>query len=872
MTVKMSSFGKKVLDDLYVHKDYLSQLTQDSHTHELIQVALQLMAEQDLVFCNVVKINLQRERLSFLQYLDFDDEPFPTLNASWAVDPRNKSVTFRSYSNSLNPPILHRKELLVPQDHPLQNSWSATTKIAEDIGLFSTSSAIGFKENWKRLIEQKGFRLEGTSFTPIGNQIDIESEPTRFLGQSQVNRHLTALSRNNLSAPIQLLISHGLINQEISVFDYGCGRGDDLRGLNEIGVKCAGWDPHYANDSALVPSDIVNLGFVVNVIEDSVERSVAIQNAFSLAKTALVVSVMLMNSDRPGKPYLDGFLTSRNTFQKYFSQEQLKEYLKDLLDQDPVMIGPGIALIFKDQDVEQRFLLNRYRSSNVARRLLTARINPRAKPRQISERIKVSRVSKAEREFIELRTLLDEIWALSLDLGRFPEAHEIPKISDVLETISLSRAYRLIRTHYDMSLLEQAAETRSDEIKLFIASLQFGKQEPYRQLEPKLRFDIRYFFGDFKTATNAALKLLLDSGKTENILEACKVAAADGIGWLDQEHSLQLHISMVERLPVVLRAYISCGLLLWDNISSIQLIKIHIVSGKLTLLHYGDFDTHPIPLLLKRIKVNIRKLDYDVFDYQLPQYPPSPLLFKSRYMHEDMPGYAEQSSFDESLEATQVLDKFEFHPTREQIEVALEEMRFEIVEGKLVRSTKIPPLDQLCGTNFSFRQLIECGETRERLGLQNRPSSAATYNALHDLSKNILDPVINYFGSIRLTYGFCSSELALKIEGRIAPKLDQHASHELNRKGAPICPRLGAAVDFIVDDEDMIEVAQWIVGNVLFDRMYLYGADRPIHISYSDTPVSHITIMRKTAAGRLIPRTIDAQQFLSLSAGKDIFS
>jgi DNA phosphorothioation-associated putative methyltransferase len=872
MTVKMSSFGKKVLDDLYVHKDFLSQLSQDSHTQELLQAGLQLMTEQDLAFCNVVKINAQRERLSFLQYLDFDDDPFPTLNGSWAIDPRSKLVTFRSYSNSLNPPILHRKELLVPQDHPLQNSWSATTKIAEDIGLFSTSSAIGFKENWKELVERKGFSLEGTSFIPIGNQVDIEAEPTSLLGQSQVNRHLTALSRNNLSAPIQLLISHGLINQAISVFDYGCGRGDDLRGLNEIGVKCAGWDPHYANDSTLVSSDIVNLGFVVNVIEDSVERSVAIQNAFSLAKTALVVSVMLMNNDRPGKPYLDGFLTSRNTFQKYFSQEQLKEYLKDLLDQDPVMIGPGIALVFKDQDAEQRFLLNRYRSSNVARRLLSARISPRARPRQNNERIKVPKLSKAEREFIELRSILDELWALSLDLGRFPESHEIPQLLDVTEKISLTRAYRLIRTHYDLKLLDKSAETRSDEIKLYIASLQFGKQEPYKQLEPKLRFDIRYFFGDFKTATNAALKLLLDSGKTENILEACKVAAADGIGWLDAEHSLQLHISMVERLPVVLRAYISCGLLLWDNISSIQLIKIHIGSGKLTLLNYEDFDTHPIPLLTKRIKVNIRKLDYDVFDYQVPQYPPSPLLFKSRYLHEDMPGYAEQAAFDESLEATQVLEKLELHPTREQIEGALEEMRFEIIEGKLVRSTKIPHLDQLCGMNFSFRQLIECGETQVRLGLQNRPSNPATYNALHDLSENILDPVIDYFGSIRLTYGFCSSELASKIEGRIAPKLDQHASHELNRKGVPICPRLGAAVDFIVDDEDMIEVAQWIVGNVVFDRMYLYGVDRPIHISYSDTPVSHITIMRKTAAGRLIPRTIDAQQFLSLSAGKDIFS
>jgi len=174
--------------------------------------------------------------------------------------------------------------------------------------------------------------------------------------------------------------------------------------------------------------------------------------------------------------------------------------------------------------------------------------------------------------------------------------------------------------------------------------------------------------------------------------------------------------------------------------------------------------------------------------------------------------------------------------------------------------------------NFSFRQLIECGETQARLGLQNRPTNPATFNALHDLAKNILDPVIDYFGSIRLTYGFCSSELAAKIEGRIAPKLDQHASHELNRKGVPICSRLGAAADFIVDDEDMIEVAQWIVSNLVFDRLYLYGADRPVHVSFSETPAAQVTIMRKSNTGRLIPRTLDAQQFLSLNVGKDFFS
>ncbi len=37
------------------------------------------------------------------------------------------------------------------------------------------------------------------------------------------------------------------------------------------------------------------------------------------------------------------------------------------------------------------------------------------------------------------------------------------------------------------------------------------------------------------------------------------------------------------------------------------------------------------------------------------------------------------------------------------------------------------------------------------------------------------------------------------IKGRVAPKLDQHAAHETNSKKTVICPRLGAAVDFIVE-------------------------------------------------------------------------
>jgi DNA phosphorothioation-associated putative methyltransferase len=861
---QIPSLGKKVIDDLYIHLEYLNQLREAPDFGPLIDAGIDLMNQEDLQNCNVLKINLHKQRLSFLQYLDFENDPFPTLNGSWTVDTQKEAVSFRSYSRSLNPPILHRKELLVPVDHPRRYKWVALTKTAEELGLFSTSSPIGFRENWERVIAGKGFRLEKGIFFPLGNRID-EDDQTNVLSQdSQVQRHLTALSRNSLSAPIQLLIGHGLINDQITVFDYGCGRGDDVRGLESAGIRCSGWDPHYAQDNPLTNSEIVNLGFVVNVIEDPAERVEAIQKAFSLASTALAVSVMLYASDRPGIPYRDGFLTARNTFQKYFSQDEFKDYLEQVLLQDPIMIGPGMALVFKDKDAEQRFLLSRYRSSNVARRLLSARVSPRRTQSPRVERVRSPRLTKSEREVAELRPMLDGIWSQILDLGRFPEVHEVLNLNEIQKKVSLTRAFRLIRSQYDLTLLDQAAQTRSDEIKLYIASLQFGKKAPYKNLEPRLRLDVRYFFGDYKTATDESLKLLLETGKTEVLLEACKTASAEGQGWLDGDHSLQVHVSMIERLPAVLRAYINCGLLLWNNISAVQLVKIHIRSGKLTLLNYDDFDGQALPVLIKRVKVNIRKLDYDVFDYQAPNYPPSPLLHKSKFMHEDMEGYAEQVTFDEGMESLELSGKHSLHPTKEEIEATLEEMRLEISGLRLIRSTKIPPLDQGCGVNFNYRDLILCGETQARIGIPNMPLNPATYNALYDLCVSILDPVIEYFGSIRLTYGFASQALTSKIDGRIAPKLDQHASHECNRLGNPICDRLGAAVDFIVEDECMLEVAQWIVVNTPFDRLYFYGADRPIHISFSVAPVGQVTVMRQTVQGRLIPSTQENQQFLSL--------
>ena len=107
----------------------------------------------------------------------------------------------------------------------------------------------------------------------------------------------------------------GYLDGQYNVFDYGCGRGDDVRGLIENNITASGWDPYFAKNEKRIEADLVNLGFVINVIEDIEERIEALEGAYSLAKKLLVISVMLPNQKTIGEPYKDGILTKRNTFQ-----------------------------------------------------------------------------------------------------------------------------------------------------------------------------------------------------------------------------------------------------------------------------------------------------------------------------------------------------------------------------------------------------------------------------------------------------------------------------------------------------------------------------------------------------------------------------
>ena len=110
-------------------------------------------------------------------------------------------------------------------------------------------------------------------------------------------------------------------------------RGDDIRNLSDNAIKVSGWDPHYAPEQPKLLADIVNLGFVINVIENYQERLDALIGAYNLAKDVLVVSAMLFNQNAfRGQALNDGVITQCNTFQKYYTQSELKEFLTDTLE------------------------------------------------------------------------------------------------------------------------------------------------------------------------------------------------------------------------------------------------------------------------------------------------------------------------------------------------------------------------------------------------------------------------------------------------------------------------------------------------------------------------------------------------------------
>lgn len=113
---------------------------------------------------NVLKLN-RRFRISFLMYQDFS-APFPVLDVAHSCDIREGTVRKTNYRRRSNPPILHRKELLLPENHALVPAAVRLTKQLESHGAFADAHAIGTRNGWKARLESIGLSIVDGELQP----------------------------------------------------------------------------------------------------------------------------------------------------------------------------------------------------------------------------------------------------------------------------------------------------------------------------------------------------------------------------------------------------------------------------------------------------------------------------------------------------------------------------------------------------------------------------------------------------------------------------------------------------------------------------------------------------------------------------------
>ncbi len=78
-------------------------------------------------------------------------------------------------------------------------------------------------------------------------------------------------------------------------------------------------------------------------------------------------------------------------------------------------------------------------------------------------------------------------------------------------------------------------------------------------------------------------------------------------------------------MPPLLRVYLGAACQLYGDLTDIDVIKLHIRSGKVSLMGYDDF-SKPIPYLVERVKIKMAEQEVDFFDYINAQTRPTKRL------------------------------------------------------------------------------------------------------------------------------------------------------------------------------------------------------------------------------------------------------
>jgi hypothetical protein len=457
-----------------------------------------------------------------------------------------------------------------------------------------------------------------------------------------VARHRTAMSRTMLSRPLQQAFDDGLLDGDVTVFDYGCGRGDDVRTLGRLGVTASGWDPAHAGDAPQLHADVVNLGYVVNVIENQSERAEALEAAWALAKSVLVVSARLVwdPDAESGTPYRDGRLTRAGTFQKFYAPEEFKAWVEVTLRHTSVTAAPGVLYVFRHVEGAQRLLAHHSRHSSRPRQGVAELLYQQARPvlaplesfvdehRRLPSPPEVSGADaiigtfgsiraafglvrratgtkrwtdidlgtrkRSERRFEEKLDDLQPLIDFVTDRGRLPREGELANEPTlVAEFGSVRAAFSLIRRVTGPARWLELESAAKENFLVYAALAAFGGRPRFSELPGDLQYDAKDLYGSYSAACAEADRLLYSIADLDAINQACTDAC---FGKLTPE-ALYVHAAYVNELPTLLRVYEGAARRITGDVDDASVIKLNRLKPQVSFLVYPGFETDPHPAI-----------------------------------------------------------------------------------------------------------------------------------------------------------------------------------------------------------------------------------------------------------------------------------
>ena len=422
----------------------------------------------------------------------------------------------------------------------------------------------------------------------------------------------TAISRTSLSRPVALAVDDGIIRQDRTFFDYGCGRGNDLLRLHKMGIRVSGWDPAFFPEEEREPADVLNLGYVVNVIEDPDERVVVLAAAWELAQKVLIVAARLdwEATDAAVGFHRDGIVTGKRTFQKFYTQEELRQWIERVLGRSPVAAAPGVFYLFRAETEQQLFSVNR-----------------------ISRQRRLPSLDECKALVAHHEELIEPLWTFLTQRGRLPVDGELPTAPQLAQRFgSVARASSVLRRVTGNDSLDRIRQGRRTDVLVYLALAAFPKRPRFGVLPEELRHDIRAFFGSYKSGCAEADALLFSAGDQDAVDLACRNST---VGKLLPD-ALYVHRTALEHLPPVLRVYEGCGRQLAGTVEGLTLVKLFRRRARISYLAYEDFDHVAHPALLSAVVADLTRLHIHYRDYGQSANPPV-LHRKELFVADDYP-------------------------------------------------------------------------------------------------------------------------------------------------------------------------------------------------------------------------------------------